>query len=73
MSALKAYLETQMDLGRPCTIRFRTVEGAVSEVRAHVIGIETVSGREIMETDAGLHIGLDQVLQVNDQVAPDYC
>jgi hypothetical protein len=35
--------------------------------------METVSGRDMMETDAGFSIGLDQLVSVNDRPAENYC
>lgn len=70
---LKDYLEEQMDLKRPVTIRFRDVEGAVSEIRAHVVKMMETAGRYMFETDAGLLIGVDQVIEVNGRKAENYC
>lgn len=73
MSNFKEYLEEQMDLKRVCTIRFRDVQGAVSTIRGHIIKIDDVSGREMIETDAGLVIGVDQLISVNERVQENYC
>ena len=73
METFKDYLEEQMDLKRPCTIKFRDVQGAVSTVKGHIIRMEEVSGREIIETDAGLVIGMDQLIAVNDRPQENYC
>ena len=73
MNEFKAYLEELMDLKRLSTIRYRSVDGAVSEIRAHIIDVETKSGRDMIETDAGIHIGLDQLVQVNDRSPGNYC
>lgn len=67
------YLEEQMDLKRLCTIKFRSVEGGITTIKAHIIDMSTVSDREMIETDAGIHIGVDQLIQVNDRLAGDYC
>jgi hypothetical protein len=67
------YLEEQMDLKRLCSITFRSVEGAITTIRAHIIDLSSVSDRQMIETDAGMHIGVDQLLQVNDRLAGDYC
>jgi hypothetical protein len=32
-----------------------------------------VSGREIIETDGGFVIGMDQILEVNDRARGNYC
>ena len=71
--SFKDYLEELMDLKRSWTIRFRAVDGGVSEVKGHIIKMETVSGRDMMETDAGFSIGLDQLVSVNDRPAENYC
>jgi hypothetical protein len=73
MDPFKEYLQEQIDLKRPCTIKFRSVEGGVSVIKAHILDLDTVSGRDIIETDAGLHIGVDQLLQVNDRIPENYC
>ncbi len=69
----KEYLEELMDLKQSCTIKFRSLDGGVSTIKAHIIDIENVSGREIIETDAGLHIGVDQLLEVNGRAFQNYC
>jgi hypothetical protein len=73
MDPFTTYLQELADLKRPCTIRFRNVDGGVSEVRAHIISVESVAHREMIETDAGIHIGVDQIVSVNDRQRADYC
>ena len=73
MESFKEYLEEQMDLKRPCTIKFRDVQGAVTNVRGHIVKMEEVSGREIIETDVGFVIGMDQIISVNDRQQANYC
>lgn len=73
MQNFKDYLEEQMDLKRPCTIRFRDVQGAVTTIKGHILKMEDVSGREILETDAGFVIGMDQIISVNDRPRENYC
>jgi hypothetical protein len=73
MDRFKEYLEEQMDLKRECTIRFRFVEGGVSTIKAHIVKMDQVSGRDIIETDAGLVIGMDQLIEVNNRVPGNYC
>jgi hypothetical protein len=70
---LKDYLEEQMDLQKRVTIRFRSVDGGLSEVQAHVVKISETAGREMIETDAGLLIGMDQVVDVDGRSASNYC
>ena len=72
-TAFKEYLEEQRDLRRPCIIKFRSVDGGVSILKTRIIDMSTVSERDMIETDAGIHIGLDQIIQVNDRVAENYC
>ena len=67
------YLEELMDLKRPCTIKFRDVQGAVTSIKAHIVKMEAVSDREIIETDAGFVIGMDQIISVNDRQQANYC
>ena len=62
-----------MDLKRPCTIKFKDVQGAVAIVKGHIVKMEEVSGREIIETDAGFAIGMDQIISVNDRPQENYC
>lgn len=73
MESYKEYLEQLMDLKRPCTIKFRDVQGAVTIVKGHIVKMEEVSDREIVETDAGLVIGMDQIISVNDRPQANYC
>ena len=73
MTSVKEYLEELMDLKRIATIRFRAVEGGVTEVRGHIVKMETVSGRDIIETDAGYVIGADQILQINGRRFENIC
>jgi hypothetical protein len=67
------YLEEQMDLKRLCTIKFRDVQGAVATIKGHIVKMEQVSDREIIETDAGFVIGMDQIISVNDRPQANYC
>jgi hypothetical protein len=73
MNSFKNYLEEQMDLKRPCTIKFKDVQGAVTSIKGHIIKMDEVSGREIIETDAGFVIGMDQIISVNDRVQSNVC
>jgi hypothetical protein len=73
MDALKEYLEELMDLKRSAAITFRSVEGGVSTVKGHVVKMETVSGRSIVETDAGMVIGADQILEINGRRFENIC
>ena len=73
MQGFKDYLEEQMDLKRPCTIKFRDVQGAVTTIKGHIVKMEEVSGREIIETDAGFTIGMDQIISVNDRPQNNVC
>jgi hypothetical protein len=69
----KDYVEEQMDLKRPCTIKFKDVQGAVTTIKGHIVKMDEVSGREIIETDAGFVIGMDQIISVNDRLQANYC
>jgi len=73
MNSIKDYLEELMDLKRVVTIRFRTVGGGVTERKGHIVKTENVSGREIIETDAGYVIGADQILEINGQTFENIC
>jgi hypothetical protein len=73
MEKFKDYLEEQMDLKRLCTIKFRDVQGAITSIKGHIIKMEEVSGREIIETDAGFVIGMDQIISVNGHIQSNVC
>jgi hypothetical protein len=73
MNALKEYLEELQDLKRTASITFRSVDGGLSTVKGHIVKIDTVSGRDIIETDAGLVIGADQILEINDRRFENNC
>ena len=73
MDNFKDYLQEQMDLKRPCTIKFKDVQGAVTITKGHIVKMEEVSDREIIETNAGLEIGMDQIISVNDRQQANYC
>ena len=73
MDTLKEYLEDLMDLKRSASITFRSADGGVSTVKGHIVKMETVSGREIIETDAGLVIGADQILEINGRRFENIC
>ena len=73
MESFKDFLEEQMDLKRPCTIKFRDVQGAVTVIKGHIVKMDEVSGREIIETDAGCVVGMDQIISVNDKPQANYC
>jgi hypothetical protein len=69
----KEYLEEIRDLRKVCSISFRDVEGMLTVIRARIVKMEEVSGREIIETDAGFVIGMDQIVAVNDRQHDNYC
>ena len=73
MTTLKEYLEEMMDLKRDCTIKFRAVDGGVTTVKGHIIKVETISDRDIIETDAGFTIGADQILEINGRSYENNC
>jgi hypothetical protein len=73
MRSIKDYLEELMDLKRVATIRFRSVDGGVSETKGHIVKMDTVSDRDMIETDSGMVIGLDQILEINGQTFENIC
>ena len=73
MDALKEYLEELLDLKRTATITFRAVDGGVSTIKGHIVKLDNVSGREIIETDAGMVIGADQILEINGRRFENIC
>ena len=72
-NAFLNYLEELRDLKKVCSITFTDVEGMLTVIRGRITKIEEVSGREIIETDAGLVVGMDQVVAVNDRQQANYC
>ena len=70
---LKQFLEEQMDLNKICVIKFRDVQDMITEIRGLIVKMEEVSVREIIETDAGFVIGMDQLVEVNGKPAKNYC
>lgn len=73
MNAIKDYLEELMDLKRMATIRFRTVDGGLTEVKGRIVNMEDVSGRLIIETDAGFTLGDDQIVEINGRRFENIC
>lgn len=71
--SLKAFADDIMIRKSLCTIRFRAVDGGISIIKAHIISMHSVSGRDMFETDAGFVIALDQVLAINDKSFENYC
>ena len=62
-----------MDLKRTVSIRYRSVDGGVTEVKGHILKIDNVSGRDIIETDAGLTVGADQIIEINGRTFENIC
>ena len=73
MNTLKEYLEELMDLKKNNTIKFRSVDGGVTELKGRIVKMETVSHRDIVETDAGYTIGADQILEINGRRFENNC
>lgn len=73
MSSFKDYLEELMDTKKICNIKFRDVQGAITSIKGHIVKMDEVSGREIIETDAGFVIGMDQIISVNDHSQANLC
>jgi len=73
MDTLKEYMEELHDLKRKASITFRSVEGGVSTVSGHIVKMDNVSGRDIIETDAGMVIGADQILEINGRRFENIC
>lgn len=73
MDSYKNYLQEQMDLKKTCTIKFRDVQSAVTIIKGRIVKMEEISGREIIETDAGFIIGMDQIISVNDHAQANIC
>ena len=73
MNAIKEYLEELMDLKRIATITFRAVDGGLTEVKGHIVKMEEVSGRIIIETNEGFVIGDDQIIEINGRRFENIC
>jgi hypothetical protein len=73
MDAMKALLEELMDLKRTCSITFRSVDSGISTVKGHIVKMDNISGRDIIETDAGMTIGADQIVEVNGRRFENIC
>jgi hypothetical protein len=73
MSTIKDYLEKLMDLKRVVSIKFRFVDGGITTTHGHIVKIDTVSHRDMIETDTGLLIGTDQILEVNGRSFENLC
>ena len=67
----KEYLQELADRQQMATIRFKDVEGAVSEIRARIVKFESVGDRDIIETDGSISVGVDQIISVNDRAFSD--
>ena len=73
MENMKEYLEEIMDLKRVASIKFRFVDGGITETRGHIVKMDSVSGRDMVETDTGLLIGTDQILEINGRTFENIC
>lgn len=73
MCNIKDYLEELMDLKRTATSRFRAADGGVMEVKGHIVKMDSISGRDIIETDAGLTIGADQIREITGRTFANNC
>jgi hypothetical protein len=73
MGDQRAYIEELMDLKQLANIRFRAVEGGVTSIRARIKDIINEGGRDILTTDAGFSIGMDQILEINGRSFENYC
>ena len=70
MSSFTEYLEELVDLQKVSTITFESVDGGISTIRGHIVKFETLVGRDMIETDTGLIIGVDQIIEVNNRKGP---
>ncbi len=73
MNSCKDYIEELMDLKQVASIKFRSVDGGVGNTKGHIIKMDSVSGRDMFETDSGLVIGTDQIQEVNGRSFEDLC
>ena len=74
MDALKEYIEQLMDLKQNVTVKFRSVvDGGVSEVKGHIVSMDSVSHRDMFDMDSGLTIALDQILEINGRSFENIC
>ncbi|MDB5208354.1 MAG: hypothetical protein JWR72_3429 [Flavisolibacter sp.] len=73
MDSIKEYLEELMDLKRVASVKFRFVDGGITETKGHIVKMNSVSGRDMIETDTGLLIGTDQIVEVNGRSFENIC
>lgn len=73
MNTVKDYLEELMDLKRSVLIRFRSIEGSLTEIKGRIAKLTEVSGRLIVETDTGYVIGNDQIIEINGRRFENIC
>ena len=69
MSDFRDYLEEQIDLHRPCELKFRANNGAVATVQTRIRDVYREAGVEYLKTEDDLHIRMDAVLEVNGRPA----
>ena len=69
----KDYLKQLMDFQRRATITFRSVNGGVSVIKAKIVNLDATGGKELVETDAGLIIELDHILEIDGHSFENIC
>lgn len=72
-SSFTDYLQELADKRQRSTIRFKSVEGSVSQIQAAIVELLHEGHRAIIETDAGFGIGVDQLLEVNGRHPDNFC
>ena len=68
----KDYLEEMIIVNRPCTIKFRAGNDAITTVESKIIDLYSEEGNSYIMTDIGLRISLDDLREVNGK-ARDLC
>lgn len=73
MNAVKGYLEELMDLKLVALIKFRFVDGGVTETKGRIVRMDLAFGRNMIKMDTGLTIGTDQILEINGRSFENIC
>ena len=68
----RTYLEDMVVLGRPCSIRFRASNGAVTTMDATITDLYRDEDEEFIMTDRGIRIAVADIREVEGK-EPDTC
>jgi hypothetical protein len=68
----KDYLEDMIIINRPCVIRFRASNDAITTIESKIIDLYSEEGTSYIMTEIGLRVSLDDIREVNGK-ARDLC